>query len=48
MRVRKVVALGVGLAVAGGLFAFERAGLGVPLERGVESVLRSWLNADAL
>ena len=48
MRVRKVVALAIGLAVAGGLFAFERAGLGVPLERGVESVLRSWLKADAL
>jgi class 3 adenylate cyclase len=43
MRVRKVLALGIGLAVAGGVWAFEQAGLGAPLERGVESVLRAWL-----
>jgi class 3 adenylate cyclase len=48
MRLRKGVALAVALAAAGGLYAFERTGLGLPLEHGVESVLRTWLKVDEL
>lgn len=48
MRARKWVAMGLALAIAGGLFAFERAGLAAPLKDGVEMVLRSWLNVNEL
>jgi len=43
MRARKLAAVVVALAVAGGVIAYDRAGLAAPLERGVESVLKSWL-----
>lgn len=47
MRARKVLALAAAGLVIGGLFAFDQAGLGAPLERGVASVLSSWLSAES-
>lgn len=47
MRVRKGLALFAAAVVVGGLFAFDQAGLGAPLERGVASVLKTWLSTDS-